>query len=84
MDIYRRGGDSLMGRYFSYRMHPFFRGRDGELGTSQPDRVVRLPEAIETTDFEALWIHGGYPEPFPQARHPFQSGVGSRSASSNS
>ncbi len=22
MDIYRRGGDSLMGRYFLYRMHP--------------------------------------------------------------
>jgi len=23
MDTYRRGGDSLMGRYFIYRMHPF-------------------------------------------------------------
>ncbi len=23
MDVYRRGGDSLMGRYFLYRMHPF-------------------------------------------------------------
>ena len=22
LDTYRRGGDSLMGRYFSYRMHP--------------------------------------------------------------
>ena len=22
-DVYRRGGDSLMGRYFQYRMHPF-------------------------------------------------------------
>ena len=23
LDVYRRGGDSLMGRYFFYRMHPF-------------------------------------------------------------
>ncbi len=23
LDIYRRGGDSLMGRYFYYRLHPF-------------------------------------------------------------
>jgi predicted AAA+ superfamily ATPase len=23
LDVYRRGGDSLMGRYFLYRMHPF-------------------------------------------------------------
>jgi len=23
MDVYRRGGDSLMGRYFLYNMHPF-------------------------------------------------------------
>ena len=23
LDVYRRGGDSLMGRYFHYRMHPF-------------------------------------------------------------
>jgi hypothetical protein len=23
LDVYRRGGDSLMGRYFYYRLHPF-------------------------------------------------------------
>ncbi|MCP4679536.1 MAG: AAA family ATPase, partial [Deltaproteobacteria bacterium] len=23
LDVYRRGGDSLMGRYFLFRMHPF-------------------------------------------------------------
>ena len=23
MDVYKRGGDSMMGRYFPYRMHPF-------------------------------------------------------------
>ncbi len=64
MDIYRHGGDSLMGRYFSYRMHPFSVAETVSWELPNPERVVRLPEAIETTDFEALWIHGGYPEPF--------------------
>ena len=26
LDVYRRGGDSLMGRYFLYRMHPLSEG----------------------------------------------------------
>ena len=64
LDIYRRGGDSLMGRYFSYRMHPFSVAETVSLELPDPERIVRLPEAIETTDFEALWIYGGYPEPF--------------------
>ena len=29
MDVYKRGGDSMMGRYFAYRVHPF---TIGELG----------------------------------------------------
>ena len=64
MDVYRRGGDSLMGRYFAYRMHPF---SVAEIITQElPDtvRVVRTPAPVETADFEALWRHGGYPEPF--------------------
>ena len=64
MDIYRRGGDSLMGRYFSYRMHPFSVAETVSCELPNPERVVRPPGAIATTDFEALWMHGGYPEPF--------------------
>ncbi|MFN0206874.1 MAG: ATP-binding protein [Planctomycetota bacterium] len=33
LDHYRRGGDSLQGRYHYYRLHPFSLG---EIGTSQP------------------------------------------------
>ena len=28
------------------------------------ERVIRQPRMIESADFEALWHHGGYPEPF--------------------
>ena len=64
MDVYRRGGDSLMGRYFPYRMHPF---SVSETITQQlPDaaRIVSPPRAVDEGDFDALWQHGGYPEPF--------------------
>jgi predicted AAA+ superfamily ATPase len=64
LDVYRRGGDSLMGRYFLYRMHPF---TVAEIATQDlPDfkRVVRPPAPIAEREFAALWEHGGYPEPF--------------------
>ena len=64
MDIYRRGGDSLMGRYFSYRMHPFSVAETVNRDLPDPGRIIREPAAMETDDFEALWRHGGYPEPF--------------------
>ena len=63
LDVYRRGGDSLMGRYFLYRMHPFSIAE-----TSAPELpsngIVRQPRPIADDDFNALWLHGGYPEPF--------------------
>lgn len=64
LDVFKRGGDSLMGRYFPYRMHPFTLA---ELATpSLPDAasVLRAPKRVPDGDFEALWVHGGFPEPF--------------------
>ena len=64
MDIYRRGGDSLMGRYFLYRMHPFSIAETLYQDLPDAERVVRDPKKIKAADFNALWSHGGYPEPF--------------------
>ncbi len=64
MDVYRRGGDSLMGRYFLYRMHPFTVAEAVRQDVPDSDRVVRSPISISEDDFSALWTHGGYPEPF--------------------
>ena len=64
MQVYRRGGDSLMGRYLLYRMHPF---SVAELVTTElpsPKRILRPPAQTRAADFDALWRHGGYPEPF--------------------
>jgi predicted AAA+ superfamily ATPase len=64
MDIYRRGGDSLMGRYFLYRMHPFSVAETMRQDLPHARRVVRHPAKIKASDLDALWEHGGYPEPF--------------------
>lgn len=64
MDTYRRGGDSLMGRYFLYRMHPFTVAETLSQDLPDAKRIVRPPQNIEAAEFDALWSHGGYPEPF--------------------
>ncbi len=64
MDVYRRGGDSLMGRYFPYRMHPFTVAEVVALELPDANKVVRPPKRITQADFSALWEHGGFPEPF--------------------
>jgi len=69
LDVYRRGGDSLMGRYFLYRMHPF---SVGELACPIiPEFPLRLPVLIQEEDWRALWEYGGYPEPFIQRNARF-------------
>lgn len=62
LEIYRRGGDSLMGRYFSFRMHPFSLA---ELIRPEPSGgPISPPAPIQAEDWNALLVHGGYPEPF--------------------
>lgn len=64
LDVYRRGGDSLMGRYFRYRMHPFSTAE--ALAPRLPDAagIVGEPRRIDAENWAALWLHGGFPEPF--------------------
>jgi hypothetical protein len=62
MDVFRRGGDSLMGRYLLYRMHPFSVGES--LRTDLPAKELHSPAEVVSADWNALWEHGGFPEPF--------------------
>lgn len=62
MDVYRRGGDSLVGRYFTYRLHPFSIAEVARQDV--PSQPIRPPMQIADEDFAALLAHGGYPEPF--------------------
>ena len=49
LDHYRKGGDSLQGRYHYYRLHPFTLGE--------------LQASASTADVQALLQFGGFPEP---------------------
>lgn len=50
LDYYRKGGDSLQGRYHYYRLHPFsLREVDAGSGASTLEQLLRV---------------GGFPEPF--------------------
>jgi hypothetical protein len=62
LDVYRRGGDSLMGRYFSFRMHPLSVAE--LLRPEVPSGVGTRPSKLPESSFETLFRHGGYPEPF--------------------
>ena len=64
LDIYRKGGDSLQGRYHHYRLHPFtlaelLNGRR----SIEPFRELPVGQACKGAEFEALERFGGYPEP---------------------
>ncbi|OED39561.1 AAA family ATPase [Chromatiales bacterium (ex Bugula neritina AB1)] len=49
LDYYRKGGDSLMGRYHYRRLHPF--------------SLMEMTSLPTSTDLETLLHFGGFPEP---------------------
>ena len=71
MDVYKRGGDSMMGRYFPYRIHPLSVAE--LLDASIPDEksIIRRPKEIADTEWRALLEFGGFPEPFTNRQTRF-------------
>ena len=71
MDVYKRGGDSMMGRYFPYRIHPFSVAE--LLDSSIPDegKIVRPPRPLADSEWNALLEFGGFPEPFTNRQTRF-------------
>lgn len=51
LDVFRKGGDSLLGRYHYWRLHPF--------------SLFELPKGVSGKEgFSRLMTVGGFPEPF--------------------
>lgn len=71
MDVYKKGGDSLMGRYFNYRLHPL--SVREVLGNVIKDDLVEIqpPQALLNEDFETLLNWGGFPEPYLKRERRF-------------
>lgn len=68
LDVYQRGGDSLMGRYHYWRLHPFSVAEAAGIKSSSFTPRQELPFSSATKAsreaFEALEKYGGFPEPF--------------------
>ncbi len=62
MDVFKKGGDSLMGRYFNYRLHPL--SVSELLNRPLPTTELHKPSQLAGTDFQSLLSFGGFPEPF--------------------
>jgi predicted AAA+ superfamily ATPase len=69
LNIFKRGGDSLMGRYFLYRMHPLSTAEI--ISADIAGTELRLPEAIGDDDWNALLEFGGFPEPYSRRDRRF-------------
>lgn len=63
MDVYKKGGDSMMGRYFPYRMHPLSVAELLDVSLP-PDSLIRTPAKLEDGEWDALLRFGGFPDPF--------------------
>ena len=70
LNVYKRGGDSLMGRYFPYRIHPLSVGEvvDGPLGLEDE---FRNPVKVNEETIRLLLRFGGFPEPFLRGNERF-------------
>ena len=71
LDVYKRGGDSLMGRYFSYRMHPVSLAELTRTNLSETG--IQNPQRPASEAFEQLLAFGGFPEPFLKADSRFSA-----------
>ncbi|MCD5391036.1 ATP-binding protein [candidate division NPL-UPA2 bacterium] len=88
LDYFRRSGDSLVGRYFSYRLLPLglaeaagnfdFILKDDVI-LAQPDKqdflrtIQQMKEKAFKGPFERLMTYGGFPEPFLKAKKSFSN-----------
>lgn len=67
LDLYRKGGDSLLGRYHHYRLHPFsFAEIDEIKRVRKPMERLKFSDSGSKSDldiFKNLFEFGGFPEP---------------------
>jgi predicted AAA+ superfamily ATPase len=70
LNIYKKGSDSLMGRYLNFRLHPLSVREVHELSPLSPEQSYRLIFATKIKSsfkfnlIEQLFKYSGFPEPF--------------------
>ncbi|MCK5519676.1 MAG: ATP-binding protein [Candidatus Marinimicrobia bacterium] len=69
LNIYKKIGDSLMGRYFNYRLHPL---SIAEIqNTNLRESEIKLPSKVTRDTLKHFLEFGGFPEPFLKGNKRF-------------
>jgi len=68
--VYKRGGDSLVGRYFPFTIHPISAREATEAGVNS-NSIFQEPADIPQSIIDTLLDFGGFPEPFLKANKRF-------------
>ena len=71
LNLYKKGSDSLMGRYLGFRLHPFSIGEMLSNKIPTPDNLMNAleqgPDLSPSKKLQGLWkdlfVYGGFPEP---------------------
>ncbi|MBF5059512.1 hypothetical protein NEPTK9_001026 [Candidatus Neptunochlamydia vexilliferae] len=72
LDVFVKGGDSLMGRYFILRIHPLTIGEIVQKKGPPEDREFRgKPAPISSKRLRTLLEFGGFPDPFLKGDRSF-------------
>ena len=71
LDVFKRAGDSLMGRYFPYTLHPLSVAEI--VRPERGDSLTRPPRRMDEEAWRSLWRFGGFPEPFLKAEQRFHT-----------
>lgn len=72
LNVYKKGGDSLLGRYFHFRLHPFSLGEIKQHQPQSLDSFLRaLGDSVSPAQsqkhadaLQQLLVFGGFPDPF--------------------
>jgi len=72
LDIYRKGGDSMLGRYHYVRLHPFSVAElAGARNTFEPFKEIQIATKSDRQTYETLYAFGGFPQPFLKATNRY-------------
>ena len=69
LDAFRRAGDSLMGRYFPYTLHPLSVAECAR--SAAGEALLQMPGHVDEDLWRGLWRFGGFPEPFLKSEQRF-------------
>src|SRR3989338_6299252 len=69
LHVFNKGGESLMGRYFLYRVHPL--SLREIITPNLRDTLIGQPVESRKADFNKLLTFGGFPDPFIRGEQPY-------------